>query len=121
MCLKVLVVEDHADTRQLIGNFVERWGFAVSTADSLEKGLQLLQKNRFDAIVSDIGLGDGSGYALVAAAKRQQRGVTTVAVSAYGSDEDLRLGKTAGFDFHLVKPFDPQELRTVLHRVVPNG
>ena len=112
--LKVLVVEDHDDTRELISTFLQRWGFVVRSAEGLEAGLKIVQDEPFDAIVSDIGLRDGSGYALVAAAKRQRPGLTAIAMSAYGSNEDVLLGKVAGFDHHLVKPFDPLELRNVL-------
>jgi DNA-binding response OmpR family regulator len=79
----------------------------------------MIQTEPFHALVSDIGLRDGSGYALVALAKREQRSILAIAISAYGSSEDILLGKVAGFDHHFVKPFDPYELRAVLESMKP--
>jgi CheY-like chemotaxis protein len=115
--VKILLVEDHDDTRRVVSGFLERWGFDVQSAGSFRSGLDLLESQLFDVLVSDIGLGDGSGYALMTAAKRMNRHLKGVAISAYSANEDVILGKLAGFDRHLFKPFNPHELRSALDEV----
>lgn len=115
--MRVLVVEDHEDTRQVLVRLLEHWGFNVSSADSLEHGLDKLRDELFDAIVSDISLPDGTGYALVSEAKRRDRDVLAIALSGYNSANDVRIGKMSGFDYHLSKPFDCQLLRSILQPV----
>jgi hypothetical protein len=60
--MRILVVEDHEDTRQVLMRLLQHWGFTVITARTLQSGLRFLQTERFDAIVSDIALPDGTGY-----------------------------------------------------------
>ena len=111
---QVLVVEDHGDTRRVLSNLLNRWGFDVSTAESLKSGLAFIEAKRFDAIVSDICLPDGTGYALIAEAKKKDRKLKAIALSGYTSSADVAVGKMSGFDHHLSKPFDCHLLRTLL-------
>ena len=111
---QVLIVEDHGDTRRVLSNLLNRWGFDVSTAESLKSGLAFIQAKHFDAIVSDIALPDGTGYALVAEAKRRDGKLKAIALSGYSSAADVAVGKMSGFDHHLSKPFDCHLLRTLL-------
>jgi CheY-like chemotaxis protein len=112
--VRILIVEDHEDTRDVLVRLLEHWGFSVASAETLERGLDILRDEAFDAIVSDIALPDGTGYALVSEAKRRQQGVVTIALSGYNSANDVRIGKLSGFDYHLSKPFDCQLLRSIL-------
>ena len=111
---RILVVEDHGDTRRVLSTLLDRWGFDVSTAESLKSGLAFVNAKDFDVIVSDIALPDGSGYALVSEAKRRQSGVKAIEISGYNSSADVAVGKKSGFDYHLTKPFDCHALRTIL-------
>ena len=111
---RILIVEDHGDTRRVLSTLLDRWGFDVSTAESLQSGLAFLSAKEFDVIVSDIALPDGSGYALVSEAKRKQGAVKAIAISGYNSSADVKIGKQSGFDYHLTKPFDCHALRTIL-------
>jgi CheY-like chemotaxis protein len=115
--LRILVVEDHADTLRVLARLLDHFGHKISTADSTRSALQFLQSKDFDVVVSDIALPDGTGYDVASRAKQKQR-VKAVALSAFDGEEDVRRGKEAGFDFHLSKPIDFQELRTVLDQVV---
>lgn len=114
---RVLIVEDHGDTRRVLSNLLHRWGFDVSTAESLKSGLAFIEAKHFDAIVSDISLPDGTGYALVAEAKRKDNKLKAIALSGYTSAADVAIGKMCGFDHHLSKPFDCHLLRTLLSGV----
>jgi CheY-like chemotaxis protein len=114
--LRILVVEDHAATLRVLARLLDHFGHQTSVADSTQSALQFLQSNSFDVILSDIVLPDGSGYDIVSQAKQKQA-VKAVALSGFDGEEDIRRGKEAGFDFHLSKPVDFHELRTVLDQV----
>jgi CheY-like chemotaxis protein len=114
--LRILVVEDHADTLRVLARLLDHFGHKISAADSTHSALQFLQSKTFDVILSDISLPDGSGYEVVSQAKQKQP-VKAVALTGFDREEDIRRGKEAGFDFHLSKPVDFHELRTVLSQV----
>jgi CheY-like chemotaxis protein len=114
--LRILVVEDHADTLRVLARLLDHFGHKISAADSTHSALQFLQSKTFDVILSDINLPDGSGYEVVSQAKQKQA-VKAVALTGFDREEDIRRGKEAGFDFHLSKPVDFHELRTVLNQV----
>jgi CheY-like chemotaxis protein len=114
--MRVLLVEDHEESRQVLGHLLEHWGFEVAVAGNLQNALSLIETDRFDAIVSDISLPDGSGYALASAAKRREQNVIAIALSGYGSSADIEIGKLSGFDHHLTKPCDCQQLRSILEQ-----
>jgi CheY-like chemotaxis protein len=114
--LRILVVEDHADTLRVLARLLDHFGHQTSVADSMHSALQFLQSKTFDVILSDISLPDGSGYEVVSQAKQKQA-VKAVALTGFDREEDIRRGKEAGFDFHLSKPVDFHELRTVLNQV----
>ena len=81
--------EDHRDTRSTLERVLARWGHDVSAAENLEAGLGLLQRVRFDAIVSDIVLPDGTGYALMNEARRAGNKALGVAISGYPYPPDI--------------------------------
>lgn len=118
---RVLVVEDHGDTRRVLSTLLDRWGFDVSTAESLRSGLTFVDAKEFDVIVTDIALPDGTGYALVMEAKRKQNALKAIAISGYHSAADIEIGKMSGFDYHLTKPFDCHALRTILSEFSGSG
>lgn len=86
------------------------------TAESAQKALQILDGRQFDVLISNIGLPDTSGYELMQRAKERQR-LKGIAVSGLGMDEDVRRSAEAGFDHHLTKPINFQELQSVLGKI----
>ena len=114
--LRILLVEDHADTRQTLSRLLSHFGHDISVAESSQTALDIVKVKQFDVVLSDIGLPDGSGYDVISQAKQKQA-LKGVALTGFGSDEDIRRGQEAGFDFHLVKPVDFHELRSVLDQV----
>jgi PAS domain S-box-containing protein len=114
--LRILLVEDHRDTRHALSRLLTHFGHQISVADNTQRALETMASQKFDVVLCDIGLPDGSGYEVVSQAK-QKHPVKAVAITGFGTDEDVRRGKEAGFDFHLVKPIDFHELRTVLDQV----
>ena len=114
--LRILLVEDHDDTRRILARLLAHFGHKIAVADSQQRALKMLRSRVFDVVLSDIGLPDGSGYDVISEAKRD-RPVAGIALTGYGTDADIRRGKAAGFDFHLTKPVDFHELRTVLDQL----
>lgn len=114
--LHLLLVDDHADTRDVLSRLLTKCGHEVATADSIQSALAVLEKGRFDALISDIGLPDGSGYDLVREAKRMQP-VKSVALSGFGTEEDVRQSTAAGFDYHVTKPIDFPGLQSLLQKI----
>lgn len=113
--MQILVVEDHADTRNVLTRLLTRWGYDVLSADSLKEGLERLDTEpAIDVIVSDIALPDGTGYALVSEARRQGKRLLAIALSGYAYPSDVKVAKLTGFDHHLSKPCDCHYLRTLL-------
>ncbi len=114
--LRILLVEDHGDTRHALSRLLTHFGHQISVADNRQSALEIIASQKFDVLLCDIGLPDGNGYEVISQAKRRQP-VKAVALTGFGTDEDVRRGKEAGFDFHLVKPIDFHELRNVLDKV----
>ena len=114
--LRILVVEDHGETRQTLSRLLGHFGHEISVADCTQSALQIVDSQQFDVVLSDIGLPDGSGYEVIAHAKRKQP-LKGVALTGMDQDEDIKRAKEAGFDFHLAKPVDFHELRTVLGQI----
>ena len=114
--LQVLIVDDHAETLRVLSALLRKRGHVVSTADSSQGALTILDNVKFDVLISDIGLPDGNGYELIREAKKRQS-LKGVALSGFGMEEDLRVGKEAGFDYHLTKPIEFQKLESVLREI----
>jgi len=120
MPARILIVEDHADTRRGLSRLLKRWGFEVSTAKNVRTGLDLINAKRFDALLCDIRLPDGNGYALVVEAKAKQNKLKAIAISGhFNSATDVEFGRVSGFDSYLSKPWDSNLLRTALPKVRP--
>ena len=114
--LRLLLVDDHADTRHVLTRLLTKCGHEVASSGSAQGALELLENGRFDALISDIGLPDGSGYELVREAKRNKP-IKGVALSGFGTEEDIRRSSDAGFDYHLTKPIDFPDLQLLLRKI----
>ena len=120
MTLQILVVEDHGDTRRVLTGLLGHFGHSISAADTVKSAMAFLKAKRFDAVVSDLSLPDGSGYDVIREAKRRQQ-LTGVALTASGEYDDVQRGREAGFDYHLTKPVDFSQLRGVLEHIGMHG
>jgi PAS domain S-box-containing protein len=115
--LKVLLVEDEPDGRELLSLLLERRGAAVRAAESAAEALDLLAANSFDVMISDIGLPGMDGYGLIRQVRARglgPRDLPAVALTAFARAEDRRLALSAGFQSHVSKPVDAAELSTVI-------
>jgi PAS domain S-box-containing protein len=116
--LQILFVEDHKDTARVLGRILKNAGFEVSHADSLAKARELANTRRFDLVISDVGLPDGSGLDLMRGL-RETQDLTGIALSGFGTDDDVAASTAAGFAEHLTKPVDWERLRSAIERLTP--
>ena len=114
--LRILVVEDHSETLEALSRLLGHFGHRVSLADSAQNAMNMIDSKEFDVVLCDIALPDGNGYEVIAEAKRK-RPVKAVALSGFAATKDIERGREAGFDFHLAKPVDFHELRSVLGKI----
>jgi len=115
--LRILLVEDHADTAAVLGRLLHRMGYDVLAAGDFATALALVKKEisnaPIDVVISDLGLPDGSGLDLMRQLSTDY-GLRGIALSGFGMDSDLKESITAGFWRHLVKPIDIGTLRATL-------
>ena len=116
--LKVLVVDDEADTRELISEVLKEVGSEVITCRSVAEALVALEQQKPDILISDLGMPDEDGYSLISKIRAlpAERGghIPAAALTAYARAEDRMRVLRSGFQFHLPKPVDSAELVTVV-------
>ncbi len=113
---RILLVEDHEPTREVLKHLLTRRQFNVTAAGSVTEGIAAAAKDKFDLVVSDIGLPDGSGFELMADL-RSKYGLRGIALTGYGMEQDVQRSKDAGFVAHLIKPVRMESLEKVLAEV----
>ncbi len=117
--LRILLVEDNADTLRVMARLLSRKGHQVTAADGVAEAIKAAQRGQFDLLVSDLGLPDGTGIDLIRKLKESglQPGAA-IALSGYGMDDDVRRSEDAGFVEHLIKPLDFATLDEAIRRVM---
>jgi signal transduction histidine kinase/DNA-binding response OmpR family regulator len=123
--LRVLVVEDEADTRELIAFTLSRCGAEVRTSGTADEALQTLAEWSPEVLLSDIGLPGVDGYTFLRRVRELSTdsagGVPAAAITAYAGGEDRQRALAAGFQTHLAKPLDPSELIAVVAKLAGRG
>jgi CheY-like chemotaxis protein len=119
--IRVLVVDDDDDARDLVVSILEKCDAIALSASSAEQALSIIVQERPDVLVSDIGMPGMDGYDLVRAVRalpdeRAQR-VPAVAVTAYARTEDQRRALAEGFQLHLAKPIEPAAFASAVARL----
>ncbi|TDU69306.1 PAS domain S-box-containing protein [Prosthecobacter fusiformis] len=118
--LRILLVEDHKDTRASMELLLRRAGHVVTAADCAAMALEIAEAHTFDLVISDLGLPDLSGMELMSQL-RDQHGLRGIAVSGYGMEEDILRSKDAGFVYHLTKPIQMETLRRLIRQFAASG
>ncbi len=113
---RILVVDDNRDAADSLSMLLRFTGHTVETAYDGMAAIDIATSGSFDAILLDIGLPSINGYETARRIRAQARnqGVTLVALTGWGKDEDRQRSEVAGFDAHLVKPVDFAALTKVL-------
>ena len=114
--LRILLVEDHDDTRKSMERLLKRFGHKVGAASTAAKGLEMAAAEPFDLVISDIGLPDLSGEDLMSEL-RDRFGLIGVAVSGYGMEADIARCRIGGFAHHLTKPIQIEHLKRIISEV----
>jgi PAS domain S-box-containing protein len=120
--LRVLVVDDHRDSREMIGTVLAEGGATVQLVGSADEALQRLQHWQTDVLISDLGMPGLDGFDLIRAVRAQEeaaapsRHLVAMALSAYASDEDRARALAAGFQSYAPKPIDPADLVALVAR-----
>jgi CheY-like chemotaxis protein len=116
--LRVLVVDDEAETCELLQFILEGCGAQVTTSSSAAAALEAVAEEAFDVLISDIGMPDEDGYSLIAKVRAlgKERGgkVPAAALTAYAREEDRIRVLQSGFQTHVPKPISPNELVAVV-------
>jgi CheY-like chemotaxis protein len=114
--LRLLLVEDHSDTRRSMESLLARHKHWVKSAASAHEALELAANNEFDLVISDLGLPDLSGLELMKEL-RDRFGLRGIGVSGYGMETDIAESRAAGFTCHLIKPVSMDRLRQAIAEV----
>jgi signal transduction histidine kinase/DNA-binding response OmpR family regulator len=114
--LRILVVDDEADSRELVATILKRSGGDVRCSQSAADAIQTFKDFQPDLLISDLAMPNEDGFALLKKVRKlkskRARQIPAVALSAYASDEDRALSLSNGFQMHLPKPIEPDHLVT---------
>jgi PAS domain S-box-containing protein len=108
--LEILLVEDHEDTARVLRRILENSGYTVALAHTVATARALAGERHFDLLISDVGLPDGTGLELMQYLQSAHQ-LAGIALSGFGTEEDVVASKAAGFAEHLVKPIDWSRLK----------
>jgi len=113
--LRLIVVEDHADTAEGLKKLLKAVGYQVFVATDMASALSLASAVEFDLLLSDLALPDGDGWALMKQLSATRR-IRAIAISAHSSPADMQRSAEAGFIEHLPKPLSPEKLCAAIDR-----
>jgi two-component system, sensor histidine kinase len=121
--LRILLIEDNEDARLMLRSLLERHGHLVETAADGESGVRAAIDSPPDVALVDIGLPAMNGYEVARRLREMwgAAGPALISISGYGQPADHERSRQAGFLCHLVKPVDPERLRTILSDLGPHG
>ena len=114
--MRLLLVEDHADSREALAKLLRQMGYDVTAASTFREALELCAEQRFGVLLSDIDLPDGNGCDLVVEIRKRYPLKKAVALTATEGEDHCVRGFLSGFDRYLAKPVDLAALR----RALPN-
>jgi signal transduction histidine kinase/CheY-like chemotaxis protein len=118
--VRVLVVDDEADARELLETALRQYGAEVATAANVRDALAEIDRQTPDVLVSDIGMPNEDGFSLIRRLRARVGAVSSipaVAITAYASPRDRSATEAAGFQAHVAKPFEPAEVARLVARL----
>jgi PAS domain S-box-containing protein len=115
--LRILVVDDNEDSREMMALLLSMKGHAILQAKDALSAIDIARENALDAIISDIGLPGLDGYHIARTLRNERglEGLCLIALTGYGAAADQKEARDAGFDHHFVKPVDMDDLMSVIH------
>jgi CheY-like chemotaxis protein len=123
--VRVLVVDDEVDTRDLLRAVLSKRGARVTTAESASVALKKIWRRKPDVLISDVGMPGTDGYELMRRVRLlpEERGgrIPAVALTAYAREQDRKRALAAGYQLHLTKPVEVAELSATVAHLLHNG
>lgn len=123
--IRVMVLDDEIDSLEMLKVALEQEGAQVATTSSGAKALRMLAEAQYDLLISDIGMPDMDGYTFMRNVRtlppQHNREVPAIALTAYAGEINQRQALAAGFQTHLAKPVDPQQLLEAIATLITNG
>lgn len=120
--LRILVVDDEDDTRELLVFILEQYGAQAIACASAAEAIETIRHSQFDVFLFDIGMPLEDGYILLqkvrALPDEQIKSTPAIALTAYAAKEDQQKAVTAGFQSHLAKPVEPEELVAAIANII---
>lgn len=98
---------------------LERRGYDITVAYTADQAVEKAGREKFDLLISDIGLPDRSGYELMQ--EMRSRGVLGIALSGFGMESDVNRARAAGFSEHLTKPINFERLEEVIQQLLSDN
>src|SRR5205809_163524 len=115
--LRILLVDDHQDTCAALEKLLVRRGHLVAATHNVRSAMEAAARNRFDLLISDIALPDGSGIDLMTQLQAISK-MPGIAISGFGNNRDIEKSLEAGFCEHLIKPVKLEKLEAAMERAV---
>jgi signal transduction histidine kinase/CheY-like chemotaxis protein len=115
--LRILLVDDHQDTCAALEKLLVRRGHLVAATHNVRSAMEAAVRNRFDLLISDIALPDGSGMELMMQLHAISR-IPGIAISGFGNNGDIEKSLQAGFSEHLIKPVKLEKLEAAMGRAI---
>lgn len=112
--MRILIVDDNRDTVESLTMLMKMFRHTVGTADSGPAALQAASTSQWDAVLLDIGLPIIDGYEVARRIKSHSPATVLIAMTGFSQEEDREKSREAGFDHHLTKPVDPENLQRLL-------
>jgi CheY-like chemotaxis protein len=113
--LRLIVVEDHANSAETLKRFLNAVGYEVFVATDMRSALTLASAVQFDVLLSDLALPDGDGWELLKRLSAERR-IRAIAFSGHNSPDDVRRSAEVGFLEHIPKPLSPERLCAAIDR-----
>jgi CheY-like chemotaxis protein len=117
--LHILIVEDHTSTNDTLARMFRKEGYDVSAAKDGATALKMAEFQRFDLLISDIGLPDTNGWTLLKELRAHQPDLRAIAITGYGYVADLERSVEAGFEKHLTKPSEWPTVKAAVASLFP--
>ncbi len=118
--LRILLVDDHQDTCAALEKLLVRRGHLVAATHNVRSAMEAAARNRFDLLISDIALPDGSGMELMTQLQAISK-MPGIAISGFGNNGDIERSLQAGFCEHLIKPVKLERLEAAMERAIAAG
>jgi len=113
----ILVVDDHEDTCTGMKRMLERRGYQITVAHTAQQAVEKVRAQEFDLLISDIGLPDRSGYDLMREVQ-STKALPGIALSGFGTEQDVLEARAAGFSEHLTKPINFERLEEAISNLL---